>query len=101
MSKFSFHRSFIVTAAASLLALGACQTIDPFTGESKVSSTVKGGAIGAAGGAVIGAISGKDAQERKKRALIGAGVARSPAVRSEPTWTSRRPTCARKWPALA
>ncbi len=58
MSKFSFHRSFIVTAAASLLALGACQTIDPFTGESKVSSTVKGGAIGAAGGAVIGTVIG-------------------------------------------
>lgn len=74
MSNFNFSRSFIVAAAASLLALGACQTIDPFTGESKVSSTVKGGAIGAAGGAVIGAISGKDAQERRKRALIGAGV---------------------------
>lgn len=74
MSKSSFHRGFVIVAAAGLLALGGCQTTDPFTGEKKVSSTTKGAAIGAAGGAVIGAISGKDAQERRKRALIGAGV---------------------------
>lgn len=74
MSKSSFPRGLAMVTAAGLLALGACQTIDPFTGETKTSSTVKGAAIGAAGGAVIGAISGKDAQERRKRALIGAGV---------------------------
>jgi outer membrane protein OmpA-like peptidoglycan-associated protein len=74
MSKTTISRGFVVAAAASLLALGACKTIDPFTGEEKVNSTTKGAAIGAASGAVIGAISGKDAQERKKRALIGAGV---------------------------
>ena len=62
----------VVTVAA--LALGACKTFDPFTGEEKYSSTTKGAAIGAGAGAVIGAISGKDAQERRKRALIGAGV---------------------------
>lgn len=62
----------VITVAA--LALGACKSFDPFTGEEKYNSTTKGAAIGAGAGAVIGAISGKDAQERRKRALIGAGV---------------------------
>jgi len=67
-------RKFLIAIAASTFALGACKTIDPFTGEEKYSSTTKGAAIGAGAGAVIGAISGKDAQDRRKRALIGAGV---------------------------
>jgi outer membrane protein OmpA-like peptidoglycan-associated protein len=74
MSKINIRRGLVVAAAATLLALGACKTIDPFTGEEKVGSTTKGAVIGAGAGAVIGAISGSDAQERKKRALIGAGV---------------------------
>jgi outer membrane protein OmpA-like peptidoglycan-associated protein len=67
-------RKLLIAIAASALVLGACKTIDPFTGEEKYGSTTKGAAIGAGAGAVIGAISGKDAQDRKKRALIGAGV---------------------------
>ena len=67
-------RKLLIAVAASALALGACKTIDPFTGEEKYGSTTKGAAIGAGAGAVIGAISGKDAQDRRKRALIGAGV---------------------------
>ena len=67
-------RKLLIAVAASALVLGACKTIDPFTGEEKYGSTTKGAAIGAGAGAVIGAISGKDAQDRKKRALIGAGV---------------------------
>ena len=67
-------RKLLIAVAASAFVLGACKTIDPFTGEEKYGSTTKGAAIGAGAGAVIGAISGKDAQERKKRALIGAGV---------------------------
>ena len=62
------------TILLSTLALGACKTIDPYTGEEQVSKTTKGAAIGAAAGAVIGAISGDDSRERKKRILIGAGV---------------------------
>lgn len=61
-----------VTVAA--LALGACKTTDPYTGEEKYNATTKGAAIGAAAGAVVGAISGNDARERRKRALIGAGI---------------------------
>lgn len=67
-------RKLIFAAAAGVLALSACKTIDPFTGEEKYSATTKGAVIGAGAGAVVGAISGKDAQERRKRALIGAGV---------------------------
>ncbi len=71
----SFRNIHLITAAfaGALLAAG-CQTIDPYTGEQKVSNTTKGAAIGAAAGAVVGAISGDDARERRKRALIGAGV---------------------------
>jgi outer membrane protein OmpA-like peptidoglycan-associated protein len=56
------------------LAIAGCETLDPYTGEKKVSNATKGAAIGAAAGAVVGAISGDNARERRKRALIGAGV---------------------------
>jgi outer membrane protein OmpA-like peptidoglycan-associated protein len=67
-------RKLLIAVTASALVLGACKTLDPFTGEEKYGSTTKGAVIGAGAGAVIGAISGKDAQDRRKRALIGAGV---------------------------
>ena len=67
-------KRLVAVVTVAVLALGACKTFDPFTGEEKTSSTTKGAAIGAGAGAVIGAISGKDAQDRRKRALIGAGV---------------------------
>jgi outer membrane protein OmpA-like peptidoglycan-associated protein len=67
-------KRFVAAIAVAALSVGACKTLDPFTGEEKYNSTSKGAAIGAGAGAVIGAISGKDAQERRKRALIGAGV---------------------------
>lgn len=67
-------RQLLFTMLCSTLAIGACKTIDPYTGEEQVSKTTSGAAIGAAAGAVIGAISGDDSRERKKRMLIGAGV---------------------------
>ncbi len=67
--------------AASLLAAlvfaGGCQytqTNDPYTGEQEVNKTTKGAAIGAATGLAIGLITGDSSAERKKRALILAGV---------------------------
>ena len=54
---------------ASLL-LGACQTTNPYTGQQQTSNTAKGAGIGAAAGAVIGALAGGS----RKSALIGAGV---------------------------
>lgn len=66
----------LISAAmlATVLAVTACTTVDPYTREEKTSKATKGAAIGAAAGAVAGAISGDDSRERKKRALIGAGV---------------------------
>jgi len=51
-----------------------CQTTDPYTGEKETSKTTIGAGIGALAGAVLGAATGKDAKDRRKRALIGAGV---------------------------
>jgi len=65
----------VILAAASLtVVIGGCQTLDPYTQESKTSSATKGAVIGAIAGAVVGLVSGDDAVERRQRALIGAGV---------------------------
>jgi outer membrane protein OmpA-like peptidoglycan-associated protein len=63
-----------VCIVSAVLALGACTTLDPYTGEEKVSNASKGAAIGAASGVAIGLITGDDSSERKKRALILGGV---------------------------
>ena len=60
--------------AGLMIALAACQTIDPYTGETKTSNATKGAAIGAAAGALVGAISGDNNKERRKNAAIGAGI---------------------------
>ncbi len=67
-------KRIFAAATIAALALGACKSTDPYTGEEKYNATSKGAAIGAAAGAVVGAISGDDARERRKRALIGAGI---------------------------
>lgn len=65
-----------LTAAATLaaFALSACYTYDPYSGEKEVSKTTKGAAAGAAAGAVIGVLAGNDSKQRKKKALVLAGV---------------------------
>jgi outer membrane protein OmpA-like peptidoglycan-associated protein len=65
------RNAFTVVALSGLLV--ACTT-NPYTGEREASNTGKGAGIGAAIGAVAGVLSGDDADERRKRALIGAGV---------------------------
>ena len=62
-----------VTMCVTVAAAG-CQTTNPYTGEQQTSKTTIGAAIGAIAGAAIGAATGKDAKDRRKRALIGAGV---------------------------
>ncbi len=59
---------------AGVLVTVGCQTTDPYTGEQKTSNTAKGAGIGAAIGGVFGLLTGDNARERKKRALIGAGA---------------------------
>ena len=61
-------------AAGLAVVITGCQTLDPYTRESKTSQTTKGALIGAGIGAVVGLVSGDDAVERRQRALIGAGV---------------------------
>jgi len=61
----------IVLAAA--ITLAGCQTLDPYTQESKTSNATKGAGIGAVAGAVLGAaVSSK--KDRTKGALTGALV---------------------------
>lgn len=64
----------VKAALAAVLALAGCQTLDPYTGESKTSRTTYGALIGAGAGAVVGMISGNDAKQRRQRALLGAGI---------------------------
>jgi outer membrane protein OmpA-like peptidoglycan-associated protein len=66
-------KSVILGAGIAAVLLG-CQTLDPYTQESKTSQATKGAVIGAVAGAVVGLVSGDDAVERRQRALIGAGV---------------------------
>src|SRR5215475_8946929 len=67
--------SKIVTAAmACLVTLSACTTLDPYTREEKTAHAQRQAVIGAAAGAAVGLITGDSSMERKKRALIGAGL---------------------------
>lgn len=71
------YRLITVAIIAALSAsVSGCKTLDAYTGESKTSSTTKGGAIGAGIGALIGYVSAKDksSRDRRKAILIGAGV---------------------------
>jgi len=52
----------------------ACTTLDPYTREEQTSRAQRGAVIGAVSGAVAGLITGDGSMERKKRALVGAGL---------------------------
>jgi outer membrane protein OmpA-like peptidoglycan-associated protein len=66
---------FSKLCAGSLIgALLAGCTTNPFTGERQVSKTATGAVIGAAAGATVGVLTGDDSRERRRRALLGAGV---------------------------
>jgi outer membrane protein OmpA-like peptidoglycan-associated protein len=71
MSKSRLLAGMVVCAT---VAAAGCQTTDPYTGEKETSKTTIGAGIGALAGAVLGAATGKDAKDRRKRALIGAGI---------------------------
>ena len=58
----------LLMSILALVMLVSCAS-DPYTGQSKVSNTAKGGVLGAAGGAIIGGIAGGG-----KGALIGAAA---------------------------
>lgn len=71
MSKSKLLAGMLVSTT---VAFAGCQTTNPYTGEQQTSKTTIGAGIGALAGAVLGAATGKDAKDRRKRALIGAGV---------------------------
>lgn len=68
-TRYSISRRAGVIAISLAFGLAGCQTTDPYTGERKINNTSLGAGIGAAGGAVIGAIA-----KGRRGALIGAGV---------------------------
>jgi len=59
---------------AVVLGASACTTLDPYTREEQTSHAQRQAAIGASVGAAVGLISGDNSMDRKKRALIGAGL---------------------------
>lgn len=65
---------FLVVIAATL-ALTACTTTNPYTGQSQLSNTAGGALIGTGGGALAGALVGAAVGgDPRVGALIGAGV---------------------------
>lgn len=62
----------IVVAATLATLLAGCQTIDPYTRETKTSNTAKGAGIGAVAGGIAGALINKG--DRGKGAVIGAAL---------------------------
>lgn len=69
-------RQVLIALIATSFTLGACTTLDPYTGEKKISKATTGAAIGALTGALLGNVTSrdKDRRERQKRTLIGAGI---------------------------
>lgn len=64
-----------LTSLLGILALQACTTFDPYTGDEKTTKTAIGASIGAGVGAVIAYIDNKDedSRQRNKRILAAAG----------------------------
>ena len=68
MAGSNLARNALFSAAVAALLAG-CYTMDPYTGDKKVSDTTKGAGIGALAGGAVGALAGGG-----KGALIGAGA---------------------------
>lgn len=66
--------SVLMLSAGLASLMTGCETLDPYTQESKTSNATKGAIIGAISGAVVGLVSGDDAVERRQHAMIGAGI---------------------------
>ncbi|NCF86288.1 MAG: OmpA family protein [Verrucomicrobiaceae bacterium] len=66
----------LASAALLSLALVSCQTVDPYTGEQKLSKTASGAGIGAALGAGLGAVIGNNTGDGNagQGGLIGAAL---------------------------
>jgi outer membrane protein OmpA-like peptidoglycan-associated protein len=69
----SWSKVGVVTLGVAV-ALSACTTLDPYSREERPARAQRQAVIGAAAGAVAGLITGDSSMERKKRALVGAGL---------------------------
>ncbi|MEZ7860983.1 MAG: OmpA family lipoprotein [Aeromonadaceae bacterium] len=63
--------TILLTSLCLAMGVSGCTTINPYSGEEQTSNAVKGGAIGAATGALVGVLSSSK-KDRGKGALIGA-----------------------------
>jgi outer membrane protein OmpA-like peptidoglycan-associated protein len=61
-------------AVGAVVLISACTTLDPYTREEQTARAQRQAVIGAAAGAAAGLITGDSSMERKKRALVGAGL---------------------------
>jgi outer membrane protein OmpA-like peptidoglycan-associated protein len=64
----------VIGLLAVAIAATACTTTNPYTGEEQAARASRNAWIGAAAGAAAGLMTGDSSMERKKRALVGAGV---------------------------
>ncbi len=71
LSKFTKSAALAGVAA---VALSACTTTDPYTGQPVRNNTASGAIIGALAGAGLGYLSNDKSEEGRQNALIGAGV---------------------------
>lgn len=62
-----------LSVSISLVALPACSTINPYTGEKETSKATKGATIGGIAGAILGAATASRG-DRAQKALLGAGI---------------------------
>ena len=69
MKSLLLRNSLVITGAA--LVLSACNTINPYTGESQTSRALKYGAIS---GAVCGLIGAADSGQHARNAALGCGA---------------------------
>lgn len=66
-------KKLMIASLASVLLLGGCTTMDPYTQQSKTSQSTTGAGLGALGGAILGAaVAGKG--DRNEGALAGAVI---------------------------
>lgn len=66
--------SAAAVAVGAVLLASACTTLDPYSREQRPARAQRQAVIGAAAGAAVGLITGDSSMERKKRALVGAGL---------------------------
>jgi len=67
--------SALAVCLLAATALGACTTIDPYSGETVRNNTGTGVIAGALGGALLGYLTNtSDGEQGRKNALLGAGI---------------------------